>query len=195
MTEDNTGAQSRDVQKGWALLGDGAVTIDFGAALDGKKFTYLNGETGVESAEVTYDNGTKWVITNAVKVFAILFEDGQYFSCEEQAGTILIDLSGNQAKGTLSADTVWDDSQYVYSHANELGYNIKADYTAEGWMWEYQGSVLDDDAFSIKALNGWVPFLVGGEPFIDSNGDQVYVKDPLVVTRSLIDYAGGSHVL
>ena len=122
-TKDKTGAQTRSVQRGYCLLGDGAVTIDFGSNLDGKDFTYLNGDTGVESSSITYDNATKWTIPNATKVFAILFEDGQYYPCEEQAGTFLSDVSGNAEHATLSADSVWNNEQWVASHSNIYEYN------------------------------------------------------------------------
>ena len=177
------------------MLGDGAVTIDFGAALDGKKFTYLNGNTGVESSAITYNNTTKWVIPNGIKVFSILFEDGQYFCCEEQAGLYLIDLSGNGATGTLSVDTVWNSDQWVYSHANELGYNTKTDYTALGKTWAWKTLTLDDDVLMIKALHDWVPvYTVDGEPYY-VDGEWYHVVDPLTVVRPTIDYSGGSHVL
>lgn len=178
------------------MLGDGAVTIDFGSSLDGKKFTYLNGNTGVESSEITYDDATKWTIPNTTKVFEILFEDGQYFPCEEQAGTFLSDISGNSAHATLSSSTVWNDEQWVASHSNIYGYNDKAWYTTNGWDWKVGTTVLDDNMLlprSFSGIDGLVD--VNGLPLFDVGGIPLFSFNSTEITRDLINLSKYSHVI
>lgn len=195
-TKDKAGAQERTVQKGWCVLGDGAVTIDFGADLDGKDFTYLDGNTGVESGTITYNDATKWTIPNTTKVFAILFEDGQYYPCEEQAGTFLSDVSGNGDHATLSADTVWNDEQWVASHSNIFGYNDKAWYDTNAWDWEVGSIALDNDMLLPRSFSGITGLVdINGVPLFDIGGVPLFAFDPTVITRDLINLGKYSHVI
>lgn len=183
---DRVGHETRTQHEGYCLLGDGIASISFDVVLDGQDFTYIDGDTGLESANITYDHSTGWIIPNNTRVYDILFqgtaiEEKPIYFCTESAGSILLDSSGNGRHATIfnGSSANWDNQIYR-SDLNIYGYTTKAHYTALGLDWELpDGTVLDDNLLMPRGLWTWVPLLdSNGEQQVDSNGEDLYVRDP-----------------